>query len=299
MALFSRRNSPKPSEIRYDIPRDVRSRLLHSIDGWSHGDVHLALEEVERTLLQEYGGLSSSRFEAARVSDSPLINHFMSCRDEKVLDFLEALFQASHYGGGQEGVDRVVKILREHGIGYDFTPLIVEEKSVTTHMFGVPHQAIQLHYQYPEAYRVDHEILHQEVIGPVVSLLSDSRLVVASKEFREALRHHRSGQHAEAITACASAFESVLKTICDLKRWRYDPDKDTCAGLVDVCQRHGLFPSFYTDLFKRTGTIRNKLGSAHGRGPTQSFKPDSIESEHLLYMTGSQIIALCRWAGLR
>ena len=296
MPLFSRRNSSKPSEIRYDIPRDVRNRILHSLDGWTHGDVSLALEEVERTLLQEYGGLDASRYEAARASASPLINHFMGCRDERVLDFLEALFQAFHYGGGQDGVDRVVKIFRDHGIGYDFTPLVVEEKEAVTSMFGVPRKTVTLQYQYPEAYRIDHQILHMEVMAPAVTLLSDLRLKIASQEFREALRHHRAGQHAEAITACTSAFESVMKTICQLKNWKFDPDKDTCATLVDVCQGNGLFPPFYSDLFKRTGTIRNKLGSAHGRGPKPSFQPGGAESEHLLYMTASQIILLCRLA---
>ena len=42
----------------------------------------------------------------------------------------------------------------------------------------------------------------------------------------------RSGNYDDAITLAGAAFESVLKTICDIKSWAYDKDRDTCRRFV-------------------------------------------------------------------
>src|SRR5579871_6060283 len=96
----------------------------------------------------------------------------------------------------------------------------------------------------------------------------------------------REGDYAEASTWCNSAFESVLKTICDLKGWAYNP-KDACAALLDTCRSNGLFWPFYTETLKGIGTIRNNLGSAHGRGPAPKYKAGREHASHMIATTCS------------
>jgi hypothetical protein len=90
----------------------------------------------------------------------------------------------------------------------------------------------------------------------------------------------------------------VLKTICDLQGWRYDPDKDTCARLVKICKENGLFPPLYEAILVGTGTIRNKLGDAHGRGPNPVHQASQEQAAHMIQMTSAHITLLVGLAKL-
>lgn len=68
-----------------------------------------------------------------------------------------------------------------------------------------------------------------------LSLLAHPDLRVANSEILNAYSAFRAGRFEDAITSCASSFESVLKTICDKKGWSYDVNKDGCSKLVEIC----------------------------------------------------------------
>jgi hypothetical protein len=50
----------------------------------------------------------------------------------------------------------------------------------------------------------------------------------------------KNGDYAAAITLAGSAFESLLKTICNENGWNYDSQKDTCSKLVGHCKERGV-----------------------------------------------------------
>jgi hypothetical protein len=295
--FYSRRKSPPPKILRYDIPPDIRTRILTVFQDHSyepHGGFSKLLEDVGKALFKQYGGLSRSMYEAARRSNHPVIEHFFSCDDKYALDFIEACFQQPVYNGGQKGVDEINEIFLESGIGYELTPLV--EHSVETRWLGRLRPAIET--EFPRVIRRDDQLVHQEIIEPMLNLLTDSRLRVANTEMLKALTVLRQGDFEDAITLAGSSFESLLKTICDIKKWPYDQDHDTCSKLVDICQAHGLFPAFYGQIFKAVGTVRNKLSDAHGRGPAPQHQVSKEFADHMIHMTSSHMLLIAKLAGL-
>jgi hypothetical protein len=227
-----------------------------------------------------------------------VIEHFYSCDYAHAIDFIEACFQQSPYTGRQEGVDDINGIFCEHGIGYELTPYVEHEVEKTVEGRFRKRKKKYIYTDYPQVILVDSQLAHQEIIKPALHLLSDSRLRVANKEMLDAFRSLRSRQWDGTITSCCSAFESLLKTICELKGWAYDPNRDTCSRLVAICADNNLFPAFYAPLFQAVGTIRNKLGDAHGRGPEPSHSVDQFHAEHMVRITAAHMLLIADLAGL-
>lgn len=249
---------------------------------------------MEDLLTRQYGHLSQSSYRAARRSDIAVIEHLFTCSHEQVLDFIEACFRLNISCGGQDAVNEINDVFRQEGLGYELTHYFAEPLAKGESRIGPPIPDDQL----PRIIRVDNQRMHVEVVLPSLEFLSNPMFKTANTELLKAFSDYRSQRHEDAITACSSAFESVLKTICGKKGWKYDADKVTCDVLVDVCRKNGLFPPFYVELFKRVGTIRNKLGGAHGRGPTPLHVSESAHAEHALHMTSAHIILLCKLAKL-
>lgn len=285
---YSKRNAPPPAELRYDVPAPVRSRIvaifLQDLRGRSE---QMFLQELEGLLVRQYGHLIGLFYEAARSDDRPVIEHLFSCDDARALDYIEFCFRTSVYTGGQDAVEQINAVFREEGIGYELTAYNGPQMA-----YGEVRLALPPEEDLPRVIRRDHQLLHQEVIEPALQLLRNPALGVANDEMLRAHAALRAGEHEDAITLCGSAFESVLKTICDLKKWPYDPDRDTCSKLVAICKDHGLFPSFYAPIFEATGTIRNKLGDAHGRGPKPMHTVTKEQADHAVQMTSAHILLL-------
>lgn len=297
MSLFSRRRTPPPDQYRYDVPERVRSRILNTLSQCveqhsSQMSLGSVLEEVGQKLYSQYGGLRCSGYEAARVSNDPVIEHFFRCTDEEAMDFIELCFQTRWNCGGQPTVDAINRIFEEDSIGYELTPLVEIPVEGGT-LFGRRSPGMKSYrIEPPRVIRKDEKLLHSQAVQPCLQVLSDPRFATANTELLKAFEDARKGRYADAITSCGSAFESVLKTICDQKGWPHDPDKDTCSKLLEACKDNGLFPPFYKPLFEATGTIRNKLGDAHGRGPSPQYAPSKEFAEHMLHQTCSHVVLL-------
>jgi len=295
--LYSKRRHSSPAFLRYDIPPDIRTRILAVFKDHSsppYGGFDQLLSEVGNVIFKQYGSLSQSMYRMARHSDHPVIEHFLSCEHEYALDFIEACFQQPAYDGGQTGVNEINGIFHETGIGYELTPFV--EHPIKTSLFGRRRQGIQ--YEFPRAIRRDDQLVHQEVIEPALRLLSDSRLRVANSEMLKAHLALRHSEFEDAITLSGSAFESLLKTICDIKGWAYDQNRDTCSKLISICRDNDLFPAFYVSIFEAVGAIRNKLGDAHGRGPAPVYQVSREYAEHMVRMTSSHMLLIAKLAGL-
>ncbi len=293
---------PTNSPLSLGIPDEVRSRILLVLEDavLDHsGDFPLFLEQIGRAVAKKYGFLSQSSFLAARRSQHPVIEHFFSCGEDQLLHTLELCFRQEALRGNQQTVDEINTIFRECWIGYAFTSFV--EREVESEVFIVPgwkQKATSKEYEYPKAIRSTDQFLDKSVSEPTFALLSDSRLHVANSEMGKAHSALRAGNYDDAITLCAAAFESLLKTICDAKGWTYDKDKDTCGRLIEICHKNGLFESFYLTTFLSICTIRNKLGDAHGRGPVRASTPTLEHAEHMVYLTSTNMLLLAKLAGL-
>ncbi len=309
MKLFSQRGTEPPDRYSYAIPEKVRSRMLHTLqqhnEGWMggrHYDFITLLQEVGQQLLARKGSLRASAYETARTSDHPVINHFFVCSDEEALDFIELCFRADTMGGDSEGSRMAVaafnRIFEEEGIGYELTlPATVDNGPGL--LFGRTSSGVRaIRIEFPKIIRKDERTVHDKAVKPALEALRDPRLATANSELLNAFEEVREGNYPDAITSCGAAFESVLKIICDVKGWTYDVNRGTCAKLVGSCRDQGLFFSFYAPIFEGVGTVRNKLGDAHGKGPKPAHVATREHAEHMIAMTCTHIDFLVRQAGL-
>jgi hypothetical protein len=270
--VFTQRNRPPPAVLRYDLPDNVRKRIFLTLKQVGENDgvsVDSVLSELGQKLSAQYGDLSRPLYNAARQSDDPVVQHYLCCHDTVALDFIEFWFKCfAFHAAGQHAVEPVNQVLREEGIGYELSPWVERDSGRPASLFGRLTGSNYIETQYPEFIRKDSQFTHANIVQPCLDVLKNPVFAQANKEMLDAFAKHRHGDFDGALTACGAAFESVLKTICTAKKWAYDPDKDTLAKLVDICNAKGLFPPFYAEVFKSIGTVRNKLGDAHGRGPT-------------------------------
>lgn len=302
-SLYSRRASPSADAYRYDFPEQVRRRILHTLRGLSVRQNSFDLEEVfhqvQDQLLQQYGRLYRPAYDAARAQGAPLLNHFLCCSDEMALDFIELCFRTRSGCGRQDAVEAVNAVLHEEAIGYELTAWRQVETGEPAKLLGrIISSGKSFKIEYPQIIKKGDQYTHAEIVQPCLVALGHPKLSTANAEMLAALEEYRAGKYADALTSCGSAFESVLKTICDHFSWTFDPDKDTCSKLVGICRNNGLFPPFYAPIFEATGTIRNKLGDAHGRGPAPMYAVGKEHVDHMIQMTAAHIVLLVGLAKL-
>jgi hypothetical protein len=295
---FSKRGKPKPDALKYEIPEMVRSRILHNLRAVNeqfYGSTDAMLEDTGHRCMLQYGGICerSTGVVYRKNNSERAADHFFACPDEEAIDFIEWCFQSRSYRGAEPGVNTVNNIFREEGIGFEFSPYVVTSTPLPSNGGSV---SVTIEIQYPEATKKSNELLHATTVMPCLHLLSNPKFKTANAEMLHAHEQFRKGSFEAAINACGQSFESVFKTICSAKKWKYDIEKDTLSKLVEICAGKGLFPSFYTEIFKASGIIRNKFGS-HGKGPTPPHGVATAEhAEHLIQQTSAHILLLARLA---
>jgi hypothetical protein len=276
--------------------------LQHCIEGDDEmGSVSFldVMHELQGILQRKYGGLRRSGFEAAKVSDIPAIEHFFKCDHEQAMDFLELCFETKWGFGKQKTVDAINEVLSECNIGYELTDYVETYVQGAAFLGKFQPNVQQVQTKKPKVVRRDEKTLHAETVKPCLAALSSSDYETASRELQNAFDEYRSGRYADAITDAGSAFESVLKIICTQKGWPYDPQRDTCSKLLDICRENELFPGFYKPILEGTATIRNKLGDAHGKGPQSIFAVTKELADHMLYTVCNNINLLIALADSR
>jgi hypothetical protein len=240
-----------------------------------------------RTLLREYGELDICSDGARRTLARTVIEHFYECKTDLALDFLEFLFRHPRMEPMQSFVDAVNEIFRDEGIGFELTQAVRED----------PEYERSIIVLYPIVISKDTEYLHSEVVRPCLACLATPGFATANEEMLKAHEAYRHGRIDDVITHAGAAFESVLKSICDRKNWDYSPNMP-CQPLLKVCREKGLFDDFYESVLGGVCTIRNKISSAHGRGPKPPYQFDQTKASHMLHLVSSHIQFLMRQANL-
>lgn len=298
--LFSRRAAPRPDQLRYDVPEEVRRRIFIGILQLS--DQHAStfrfpdmLHAVGEILMAEYGDLDSPAYRAARVSDDPVIQHFFSCDDIKALDFIEACFHAFH-NPGQAGVELINQVFDDAGIGYELTPYI-ETVTDRPGSFMGREMGKAVEIQHPEIIRKESQHLHAEAVKPTIELLKDRHFKGANEEFLKAHEHYRHGDYKACLVECLKAFESTMKIICHAKSWPYN-QTDTAKTLIQVCLDKSLIPTFSqqqmtslrTLLESGIPTVRNNRGG-HGQGVLSIDVAPEV-ARYALHLTAATLLLL-------
>jgi hypothetical protein len=298
--LFSKRQRKLRGEVPdvytyTNLPVPLRTQIVHvwfdalgSMEQYFQGQVISAYEFVVNALCREYGifRLPPAKDYGDRQYIQELVNFFLNVRDhERALDAVELSFRVIdrgtrewdylHRHNASEIADAAISELnarfQEHGVGFQYSGLKI--------------------------IRIDSEYLHSEAVKPLLHLLADKRYAGAQQEFLKAHEHYRHGNAKEALNECLKAFESLMKSICDKRKWQYSKTA-TAKDLIQICLDNGLIPSFWQSHYGSLRSIlesgvptgRNKLGG-HGQGAAPTVVPNYIAS-YMMHMTASTMLFL-------
>jgi hypothetical protein len=214
------------------------------------------------------------------------------CSDEHFLDFVELVFRVDStfsVSGRESLVEDFNDFLRADDLPYSITSFVWTKG--TTVQYGREYESTTL-TEYPQVVMKDSEFLHASATAPTLQLIADARFAAVNAEILAALKDYRHSDYGDCLTKCGSAFESVLKVICRLRRWPYR-DSDTPATLIKtVIAKAGLDPFLEQPLIV-IATLRNKLSTAHGAGPTPRLVSPA-KAEYALNATASAILFLIK-----
>jgi hypothetical protein len=300
--LFSKRQKrlrgDVPDVYVYDkIPQALRVQVVHiwrdalgNTDEYRQGynGVYEGYKLIVDTLCREYGVFRLPPADAYGDQDyfAELANFLLGVPEaEKALDAIELSVRY---------IDRVTRRFEylRRGNASEIADAAIAELNARFREQGVGFQ-----YADGEIIRIDSEFVHAEVVKPALAILHERQFAGPQAEFLKAHEHYRHGNHKEALAECLKAFESVMKAICDKRKWKYGPQA-TSKVLIEVCLQEGLIPAFWQQHFSalrsllETGipTARNRLGG-HGQGASIVEVPGYLVG-YVLHMTAAAIVFL-------
>jgi hypothetical protein len=295
--IFSKRqrrnNSELPDVYQYEkIPAPLRVKVDFIIkDALRYGKPDSPwrdfLDCVHRHLLREYGRYFL--VEEGPPADDLMSFFLQSERTPEVLDVIEAVFlllnktirENPRLLGGEPtlSVEKAIDLLnarfREHGVGYQF-----ENGSIV---------------------RVDSQLIHVEVVRPLLGALQNPPFSGALAEFTSAHERYRHGSYKECLNECNKSFESVMKAVCAKRGWTCDPNA-TAKGLIKVLFDNQFFPKYMETqlsalrnlLESGVPPIRNK-NSGHGQGVAVTTVPEELAT-YCLHLTATNLLYIVRLA---
>ena len=213
------------------------------------------------------------------------ITFLRECSVEHFFDFVELIFRSVPVRSSRD-VSRMEAIVENIN---EFLRL----DSLPYHLTEVSHSLSAARPQigaFPQIIRREHETLHYLAIQPALALLTGRIFESANEEFLEALSDYRKGEYADCIAKCGSAFESVMKIICDEKQWQYQ-QADTVERLLNRILDSTSMGSFFKQPIMLIATIRNRLSSAHGAG-VEPRKPEKHVAQYVINSTAAAILLL-------
>ena len=300
--VFSRRapSNPEPSPaFSKPLPPTFRNRvLMYCRDLFINtpmGDyAHQFWTEVHGKLVYRHGTPVLSQRSQALPPAEDALNFLWHCSDEYFLDFVEYIFRVdTFFRASQEEAEVVAMInqfFRLDDLPYALTDFVYAE-SVESNGYLLPQAYPSRNVEaYPQVIRRDSEVLHVSAIEPALHLLQKPGFISANGEFLAALDDYRKGDYGDCLVKCGSAFESVLKVLCDQNGWPYD-QKHTASTLLKTVVSRTSLDTFFEQPLILIATIRNRLSTAHGAG-TQSKTVARYIARYAINATASAILLI-------
>lgn len=292
--LFSKRQKRARGEapdvyVYNDLPQSLRVQIVHIVrdafgeDGYGTAHAREAYQFVNEALCRELGVFEL--IQHPQSDQHSVFNYFLQEKSvERALDVVELCFKFIQFVIPEnwsyvnntrrklepaEAVAELNDRFKEHGVGYQF--------------------------ESGEIIRVDSQLLHAEAVKPTLAILRDKNFKGANEEFLKAHQHFRHGRYKECVVDALKAFESVMKTICNLRGWPTQPT-DTAKNLIATCMGNGLFPAYLDSQFSSirallesgVPTVRNKNGG-HGQGAAPVAMPEYL-ARYALNLTATTIL---------
>ena len=288
--VFSRRPQPAESPPKR-LTQAFRWRVLRlcadeitDVDFWS---------EIRKRLQYLHGRtLLATQKQGESLTNRKDTNRFLAeCPDEQFLDFVELIFQSRSIWRIHDDSDDLIVAIDEFfmadALPYHLTSFVYAQGATTTPYSTTQSRTVE---SYPQVIRRDSDILHETAIEPTLTLLSHPSFASANEEFLDALKDFRDGDYRDCVVKCGSSLESVMKVICDQKRWSYQQTDAAAKLLKEIIPRTTLDP-FFEQPIMLIATVRNRLGKAHGAGTQQKAVPRHVAS-YVINATASVILLL-------
>lgn len=221
------------------------------------------------------------------------------CTAPEFCDFIELSFKvpvAWRAIRENELVEALNEILRTEDAPYQLTPGVQRTEEIPEEQNRIRGGRRIIRVAFPRVVRMDEEIAHTEAVLPALCVLAYPAYAGANDEFRKALEDYRKGDFEDCLVKCGSAFESVLKVLCDKNGLTYT-SKDTANRLIDVVlPASSLDPGIFKESFLTIAKIRNRLSTAHGGGSTVRSVPRHV-AQYSVTSTAAAIVLLVHEMG--
>lgn len=286
--VFSRRKTLPTGPQRKPLSSEFRNRVVMLLRDHLQAEFGDFLREIHRHLGYLHGRPQLSTGNTRLAPEDDVFEFLFSCKDEHFLDVIEITFKGRFSGISWPSnplIASINKFFAVDDLPYHLTDYTVVE-SQSTRYAGTQ---IEL-TEYPRIIAKDNQAVHQGVIEPTLHLLSSNAFKHANAEFLKALEDHRKGDYLDCLVKCGSAFESVMKVLCDKRGITYK-QTDTASPLIKALMYKGQLDSFWEQPLTLIATVRNRLSSAHGAGTQAKVVPQHVAT-YAVNATASAILLL-------
>jgi hypothetical protein len=298
--IYSRRKrraeQGEPDVYQYDhVPDDLRVQVRHILDGalgrWS------LLNDDQ----QFHNGKYIGELHMQLLKEKEL-RYLYSDRLNPKNDILEAV---THYQVLDSWLDVVelcfwaVQNMRKWDEDRRSKKGVTDDPQAAIEELNIRFRQAGFGYQFEEGQivRLDSQLLHSEVVKPALALLTDPRFEGAQDEFLSAHAHYRAGEYEDAILDANRAFESTMKTICDIMGWDYQKARGA-GDLINIVRGKGLLPNYLDRSFDQLiatlqsglPRVRNEAGG-HGQGAEPRQTPSYVAG-YALHLAAANIVLL-------
>lgn len=285
--VFSRRERAPIRQQRKPLSGEFRNRVVMLLRDHLQAGFGDFLRELHRQLGYLHGRPQLSTHNNLKAEDD-LLEFLFSCGDDHFFDAIEITFKRGLPGISWPSNPLIAAIndcfafddLPYHLTGYT----VVESQSSR-------YSGTQMTLtEYPRIIAKDNQAVHQSVITPTLHLLNSNAFKHANAEFLKALEDHRKGDYLDCLVKCGSAFESVMKVLCDKRGIAYK-QTDTASPLIKALMSKSQLDSFWEQPLTLIATVRNRLSSAHGAGTQAKVVPQHVAT-YTVNATASAILLL-------
>lgn len=286
--VFSRREKTLSYPQRKPLSREFRNRVVMLLRDHLQGGFGDFLSEIHRQLGYLHGRPQLSKGYSHLSRDNDVFEFLFSCKDEHFLDVIEITFKCDLPGISWPSNPLIASINTFFAIDslpYHLTNYTVVESQDTKYGGTV----IKL-TEYPRIIAKENDAVHQGAIQPALQLLNSNAFQHANAEFLKALEDHRKGDYQDCLVKCCSAFESVMKVLCDKRGIAYK-QTDPASQLIKALMSKSQLDSFWEQPLTLIATLRNRLSSAHGAGTQAKVVPHHVAT-YAVNATASAILLL-------
>lgn len=298
--VFSQRNK-KSTEVVDRLTKESRNRIIlilrNKIDqyGWIE-----FCTEIHKMFQIKLGKFKLCDNIKIRDTSEDIINYVLVCKDEDFLDFIEYIFKTRSINKISPDknilVDEINEIFQFDDIKFRLTKYIEEwKKEIASDGIFRGSMVTTIDFiTYPQIIKREDEFSYTEIMEPTLALLSDGRFKTANNEFLSALQDYKEQRYEECLTKCVSAYESVLKILCDIKKWPFEKEKKkqnpTLNPLLEFVIEKADLGKFLQNVLCGPAAIRNNLGSSHGKGIDSNKKATKSIARYQLNSTAAAIL---------